>query len=423
MSQVRDTLPSVANTFDLTRIVDELRRRGKGPTAADVDQWRSVLADPLARFALRTLAGDTVDRMADLFDEEREQVTVVARAIAEFSGRGWAPSFALPLDALRRALEAHDQGASCEQVEGMLETGWTASGTLDRLAVRVGALGAADDDLRTIAQHRARLVEKAWEHHCDGKFEASIPILLAQVDGITHDATTSPQDPKGRSFFSLQSGRQAEVVDDETLAGINEALPIVRQWFSAEYPTTADGGTPNRHGVLHGRELTYDTRINSTKCLVLLLAVWEWASRKLTAEAERRSSDRSAAHAGSDEVDENGWRLDRRGFTDTRLALKNLDLAQTMYHRLHGRFGTIDELTTDSVAKMLLQDTAGLEAQVQDDGWWACRQSASGWTFALGRTTTSGPWYFDDADQPSAPPPATGWRLQDDGHWSGDCYW
>lgn len=413
----------MANASDLTRIVEELRRRRTGPTAADVDEWRSLFADPLARFALRALAGDTVDRMADLLEKEKGQVTIVARAIAEFSARGWAPSFAMPVDLHREALQARDRGDSWGQVETLLEAGWTTSGALDRLATRVGVLGAADDDLRAIAQHRARLVERALEHHSKGNYEASIPILLAQVDGITHDATTSPHDPKGRSFFSLHSSRQAEVVDDETLAGINEALPIVREWFSTEYATTAAGGTPKRHGVLHGRELTYDTRINSTKCLVLLLAVWEWASRKLAAEAERRKSDRYAAHAGSNEVDENGWRLDRRGFTDTRLALKNLDLAQTTYHRLHGSYATVDELTADSVARTLLQDTAGLEVHIDSDGWWACRQAASGWTFALGRTPTSGPWYFDQADRPPAPPPATGWRLHDDGNWSGDCYW
>jgi hypothetical protein len=413
----------MADAFDLTAVIGELRRRRQGPSAADIDEWQSLLADPFARFALRTLAGDAVDRIAELLAGENELVTLVARAIGEFSARGWAASFAMPVDVYRQALLAHDRGGSWEEVEALLEAGWAASATLDRLAARVGILGAPDDDLREIAQHRARLIEKAWEHHCDESYEASIPIVLAQIDGITHDATTSPQDTMGRSFFSLRGRRQAEIVDDETLAGINEALPIVRRWFSTEYATTAAGGTPNRHGVLHGRELTYDTRINSTKCFVLLLAVWEWANRKLASEAERRKADRYAAHAGSTDVDQNGWRLDRRGFTDTRLALKNLDLAQTSYHGLHGSYATIDELMADPAAKNLLQDTTGLEVHVDDDGRWAWRRSASGWTFAIGRDPSSGPWYFDDADPPTASPPGTGWRLNDDGNWSGDCHW
>ncbi len=296
--------------------------------------------------------------MAEMLANENDLVTVVARAIGEFSGRGWAASFAMPVDVYRRHSRSRSR-RSWDEVEALLEAGWTASGTLDRLAARVGILGAADDDLREIAQHRARLIEKAWAHHSNGSYEASIPIVLAQIDGITHDVTTSPHDQKGRSFFSLHGGRQADVVDDETLAGINEALPVVRKCFSTEYAATDTGGTPNRHGVLHGRELTYDTRTNSTKCFVLLLAVWEWANRKLAAEADRRKVDRYQAHAGSNDVDDNGWRLDRRGFTDTRLALKNLDLAQTTYHQLHSNYATIDELVADTVALTLLQDTHG----------------------------------------------------------------
>jgi hypothetical protein len=409
--------------FDLAQVIEELRRRRQGPSASDIDEWQSLLADPFARVALRTLAGDTVDRMAEMLTAESDRVTVVARAIGQFSGRGWAASFAMPVDVYRRALQVHDQGGSREEVEALLEAGWAESVSLDRLAARVGILGAADDDLREIAQHRARLIEKAWAHHANGSYEASIPIVLAQIDGITHDATTSPQDEKGRSFFSLGDNRRADVVDDETLAGISEALPVVRKWFSTEYATTATGGTPNRHGVLHGRELTYDTRTNSTKCFVLLLAMWEWANRKLASEADRGKVDRYEANAGSDDVDENGWRLDRRGFTDTRLALKNVDLAQATYHRLHGHYATIDELGADTVARTLLQGATDLTVHVDGDSWWAWRQSESGWTFAIGRTPTSGPWYFDDADPPTAPPPGTGWRTDDDGNWSGDCYW
>lgn len=234
--------------FDLAQVIEELRRRRQGPSASDIDEWQSLLADPFARVALRALAGDTVDRMAEMLTAESELVSVVARAIGQFSGRGWAASFAMPVDVYRRALQLHDQGGSWEEVEALLEAGWAESVSLDRLAARVGILGAADDDLREIAQHRARLIEKAWAHHANGSYEASIPIVLAQIDGITHDATTSPQETKGRSFFSLHGRRKAEVVDDETLAGINEALPIVRKWFSTvlRRRQPANGGTTRR---------------------------------------------------------------------------------------------------------------------------------------------------------------------------------
>jgi hypothetical protein len=284
-------------------------------------------------------------------------------------------------------------------------------------------MAAADDDLWAINKRRARLVEAAWTHHESGAFEASIPIVLAQVDGIVSDATTSDEAPKGKRF--VRSGpHQADVVDDETLAGINEALPAVRDWFSEPYWQTESQESANRHGVMHGRELAYDTAVNSTKCFVLLLAIWEWASKVFLKEAERRKSDRYQAHAGSDEVDERGWRYDRRGFTQTRLALKNLDLAQRSYRSTTSRYGTLDEVRDHAVASLLYNDE-GLEVvvDVTDDRWWAWSRSESGWVFAIADSLDSGPWYYDDREPPSSPPPALGWRLDDDANWSGDCYW
>ena len=120
-------------------------------------------------------------------------------------------------------------------------------------------------------------------------------------------------------------------------------------------------GTLNRNAVLHGRELAYDTRLNSTKAFVLLAAVWEWASDKLAQEANRRKEARYEAHAGSEEVDENGWRLDRRGFIDARGSLRELAIAHRSFMRTEGRVGEIDELRADIAAKRLVPDDADIE--------------------------------------------------------------
>lgn len=408
-------------TFE--RLVDEVRDRGHGPTPEDLSNWRAILDNPIAFWTLRTLAGDVVDEMPRLLAEETELVVTVARAIEEFARRGWAASFRMPMPVVKEALRAHDSGAPWTDVEQVLHDGWSESASLDRLSVRIGALGAGDDELWAVSKRRARLIEAAWGHHTNEAFEASIPIVLAQVDGIVADATTSDETMRGKRFFS--AGRdQADVVDDETLAGISEALPVVRDWFSEAYLHTDERGSANRHGVMHGRELAYDTAVNSTKCFVLLLAVWEWANRVFQIEADRRKAVRYQSHAGSDGVDERGWRYDRRGFTETRLALKNLDLAQRSYRDRMNRYGTLDDLRSDVVAKLLYKEE-GPEVVVQSsaDHWSAWSQSESGWVFAIANTPEAGPWHYDDQTPPAAPPPGSGWRLDDDGNWSGDCYW
>lgn len=247
------------------------------------------------------------------------------------------------------------------------------------MPMRMRVLGAADDDLRDIALKRSDLVQKAWTDHTEGRFHASIPVVMMVIDGVCAEAT-------GGQFFSL--GRAAaDVADDSTLAGMSDSLPVVRRALAQRFDSTVASGALNRHGTLHGRELAYDTLTCSTKAFVLLVAVWEWAKPLLDAEAERRRADRLATWAGSHEVDSDGRRMDRRGFSATRLLLKDVALAQVAFHRQHGRFGTESELTEDAVTRSLRSHDDRVESLRSDvDSWEASHRSEAGWVFALGAT-------------------------------------
>ncbi|MBK8558449.1 hypothetical protein [Candidatus Amarobacter glycogenicus] len=47
----------------------------------------------------------------------------------------------------------------------------------------------ADEELGQLCRARAELVEKALKHHQAGAYEASVPIVLAQIDGLVRDMT------------------------------------------------------------------------------------------------------------------------------------------------------------------------------------------------------------------------------------------
>lgn len=408
---------------DLDELKQELRRRSFGNQADSMQAMREVLDDPYAHAALRHLAGDSVDAMADLLERENQHLGILARAFEEFPKLGWAPSSQIPLDAYEHAIEAFDASGKADQVETILIEGWMASSVLGNLPARVGVLGAGDDNLWQITRQRERLLSKAWTHHQEGSYEASVPLVLAQIDGITTDATAEPSAPEGQVFFSRSAGR-AVVVDDVTLAGMDAGLPVVRNWFSEPCNETVADGLPRRHGVLHGRELGYDTLVSSTKTFVLLLAVLEWAGPLYRAQVELRRNERYAKYAGSDETDENGWRLDRRGFVEARDALRMLDHAETSFRGSHDRYGTLEELAADPLARLILSETTVVAHDVTPDGWWAWQRSDAGLVFAIGRgDDNSGPCYYDGAQVPTSSPPSGGWRLSDDGNWSGDCYW
>lgn len=79
---------------------------------------------------------------------------------------------------------------------------------------------------------------------------------------------------------------------------------------------------------------------------------------------------------------------------------------------------------SSAVTRLILPETTGLTHHLTPNGWWACQRSDSDWVFAIGRAADdSEPLYFDGFEAPASSPPSCGWRLADDGNWSGDCYW
>lgn len=112
------------------------------------------------------------------------------------------------------------------------------------------------------------------------------------------DLTATSDRPRGRMLFSMRSDNRAEVVDDETIAGLDGALPVVRDWFARPVDVTGFGVDLSRHGALHGRQLDYDSEENSARCVALLAAVIDWARPRARSEASVRKQARYGAHAG-----------------------------------------------------------------------------------------------------------------------------
>lgn len=54
---------------------------------------------------------------------------------------------------------------------------------------------------------------------------------------------------------------------------------MVRRVFSENVTESGNFGGISRHGVMHGRDLGYATRVNSTKTIVLVAALAEYFPR------------------------------------------------------------------------------------------------------------------------------------------------
>jgi hypothetical protein len=116
---------------------------------------------------------------------------------------------------------------------------------------------------------RERLIRSAFAAHRRGDFAASIPLLLAQADGICRDIT-------GVQLYA----------QDKLKSLVNDAEPIALSILVAlvdPAPITANRqarkgirGILNRHAVMHGESTDYDTALNSSRAISLLVFV-EWA--------------------------------------------------------------------------------------------------------------------------------------------------
>ena len=162
--------------------------------------------------------------------------------------------------------------------------------------------GYGDRDTEALFAARARLLDLASAHHAAGRYDASIPIVHAQMEGITIDVA------EGLKLFTKSPKWRADVVDPTQFATVGAALAVVLEAYNADVSVTQAHGSISRRGIVHGRELAYDTRVNSAKSWSALGAVVEWAQPLAAALAEERRAQREGANARSDETDEHGRR-------------------------------------------------------------------------------------------------------------------
>jgi hypothetical protein len=270
--------------------------------------------------------------------------------------------------------------------------GWNQGDWLRLAVMPLQAVGAGHDELHAVSQERWRLVERALAHHRNGAYEASVPIVLAQADGICQDLVGSKADMQ---FFTLHPKKQ-HFADSSTIAGMPDGLEHLRPLFSEVMRKSGATGKVTRHGILHGRELGYDTKLNSTKTLVLLAAVIEWAQANAREKVEELRRQREARHAGSDATDQDGRRLDRRGFSEAKAALHALGGGETVLFERHGRYA--DNLSGELAAWLInLPEGSELAVNTSADGrqFWAWCVTPTGFCLGIaGRDGSHAKWFY-----------------------------
>lgn len=208
-----------------------------------------------------------VPMISELLEVIKNLPPKVQEALISLAEKGWYvdPSMALP--GLWLAQELARNGDS-ETMEELLKEHFESQ------------LGEIEKSLVKALPHRERVLRSAFWAHREGRFELSVPVFLAQADGIFMDLT-------GYHFF-MRDKKEKDKPDLAThiaglvrgemsaamLSPLTRDIPIKASQVKRREIMEAQGLQSwrelNRHLVLHGESLDYMTDINSLKAISLI---------------------------------------------------------------------------------------------------------------------------------------------------------
>jgi hypothetical protein len=326
-------------------------------------------------------------------------------ALAELVPRGWSV-FNMESDAVAQATALVRAGKG-DEADDLLARRWTPDTyRTGRVCDRVSTMGFGDMSYNEVFRRRAEFLRTAKGHHDKGEYAASILIVQTQMEGIVTDVTAN------KKFFSSRPGRAADLVDPTQLVSMESSLAALRSPFIQPVDQTQVEGSLSRHGAAHGRELAFDTKVNSSKTWSVLDAIVEWALPLARAEAAGRRSARQLGTSGSQELDEDGRRLDDREFRETKDMLRILGTSSI------GWWGELGHFRRDLVGgvynvgdftKRGLPSQHDTQLCTSDDGQciWFWRPTVSGWVLGMALRATDGgflEWLYAGPAAPTGSP-------------------
>jgi hypothetical protein len=235
---------------------------------------RARTLEMLSRFPFRPvlrLLGVPRDALAGMKELRMSYDRIVSeleRTAVVLGPLGWVVHGLAHGAAYSEAATLVEQGQSEKAEELLVRTYSSEDFAFIRFYHRVMSLYQENDRWNKIGLARLRLLDQAYELHKQEQYAGSIVLVLTQIDGIFMDKTGKP----AVSFFESQN---PNLIDDDTLAGHPLGLAQLSRLMSETQRTTVIADRLNRHGILHGRLLGYETLRNSTKIWAALLALIE----------------------------------------------------------------------------------------------------------------------------------------------------
>jgi hypothetical protein len=222
----------------------------------------SAMAESLAsRFEFLTqFQAPLFDKLARAFQDLPQRTRSALRTLAQ---NGWYldPSLALPdlWELERLFLEGNADRAHqtlCDHFDRRTDT------------IR--------EDLCRRFGRRARILNAAFDAHAEGRFALSIPVFLAQADGICQDLWSVQLYARGGTGAPKIAEHLPQIDSEFLIAACRTPLQEGHPMIARASERAGLGNVLNRHAILHGKDCSYDTRLNSFRCVSWLIYV-AWA--------------------------------------------------------------------------------------------------------------------------------------------------
>ncbi|MTO10432.1 hypothetical protein GMB50_10585 [Turicibacter sanguinis] len=127
--------------------------------------------------------------------------------------------------------------------------------------------------------HRKHILSKVKMAHNNKDFELSIPVMFTQADGIAFELFDEGLFSKDRESRLPRTKNQQQILFQED--SLMDLIYMTQLSMVGQLNKTIE--TPkflNRHLVLHGRDINYNRKQNSIRCLVMLYFLSEVNERK-----------------------------------------------------------------------------------------------------------------------------------------------
>jgi hypothetical protein len=261
-----------------SRRLEEVARRLGGPSW---ERDQRLLADPFFR-SLAGWLGVDLASIDDMHREVRDGWAALMQAAVWFAPFGWTVSArCLPQSDYIEAVAQWERDPDRGAIDESLTRAWADPIWFRQAYGPLTTLGGGHERTLDLLLARNGLLDKAFDHHMQGQYEAAVLIVLSQIDGITFDFT----EPSHGFFFGAKPGN---LEDDSTLAGMPEVLRTVYNYVVHDTRETSLSGAFQRSPIMHGRDLAYGTEVNSTKAFALLSGVIDWLKPRAATLTQKR---------------------------------------------------------------------------------------------------------------------------------------